>query len=100
MGRSKRNLSQRIDRHKKREKKCFWHIDYLLKDENVQLEDVIIISDNYGDECDENKKLLQENALIVAEGFGASDCKNNCRAHLLYLSKKSTFPIFLPVKII
>jgi Uri superfamily endonuclease len=84
-GRAKKNLSQRIDRHKKRNKKCFWHIDYLLTDENVQLEDIAIISENSSNECNENKKLLQEDALIIAGGFGASDCKNNCGAHLLYL---------------
>ncbi len=84
-GRAKKNLSQRIDRHKKRNKKCFWHIDYLLTDENVQLEDIAIISENSSNECNENKKLLRENEFIVAAGFGASDCKNNCGAHLLYL---------------
>ncbi len=84
-GRAKTNLEQRIERHKKRDKKCFWHIDYLLMDVNVLLEDIAIISDNYGDECSENKKLLGVNTLIIAEGFGASDCKNNCGAHLLYL---------------
>ncbi len=84
-GRAKKNLSQRIDRHKKRNKKCFWHIDYLLTDENVQLEDIAIISENSSNECNENKKLLRGHAFIVAAGFGASDCKNNCGAHLLYL---------------
>ena len=84
-GRARKNLSQRIDRHKKRNKKCFWHIDYLLTDENVQLEDIAIISENSNNECNENKKLLRGKALIVATGFGASDCKNNCGAHLLYL---------------
>ncbi|MDP6499542.1 MAG: GIY-YIG nuclease family protein [Candidatus Marinimicrobia bacterium] len=84
-GRAKKNLSQRIDRHKKRDKKCFWHIDYLLTAENAQLENITIISENFSNECSENKKLLQGNALIVAAGFGASDCKNNCGAHLLYL---------------
>ena len=78
-------MSQRIDRHKKRDKKCFWHIDYLLTDKNVQLEDITIISENASDECSENKKLLQEKASIVAGGFGAADCKNDCVEYLLYL---------------
>ncbi len=56
-GRAKTNLEQRIERHKKRDKKCFWHIDYLLMDVNVLLEDIAIISDNYGEECSENKKM-------------------------------------------
>jgi Uri superfamily endonuclease len=34
------------ERHKKRDKKCFWHIDYLLMDVNVLLEDIAIISAN------------------------------------------------------
>jgi Uri superfamily endonuclease len=88
-GRAKKNLAQRIDRHKKRNKKCFWHIDYLLTDENVQLEDITIISENFSDECSENKKLLMGNASIVAEGFGASDCKNDCGSHLLFLAGPS-----------
>ena len=88
-GRAKKNLAQRIDRHKKRNKKCFWHIDYLLTDENVQLEDIAIISENFSDECSENKKLLMRNASIVAEGFGASDCKSNCGSHLLFLAGPS-----------
>ena len=88
-GRAKKNLAQRIDRHKKRNKKCFWHIDYLLTDENVQLEDITIISENFSDECSENKKLLMRNASIVATGFGASDCKNDCGSHLLFLAGPS-----------
>ena len=85
----KKILAQRIDRHKKRNKKCFWHIDYLLTDENVQLEDITIISENFSDECSENKKLLMRNASIVATGFGASDCKNDCGSHLLFLAGPS-----------
>ncbi len=88
-GRAKKNLAQRIDRHKKTDKKCFWHIDYLLTDENVQLEDIAIISENFSDECSENKKLLMGNASIVAEGFGATDCKSNCGSHLLFLAGPS-----------
>ena len=84
-GRAKKNLRQRIDRHKKTDKKCFWHIDYLLTEKNVQIQDISVISQNSGHECSENKKLLMGNALIVVAGFGASDCKNNCGAHLLYL---------------
>ena len=85
MGRAKHNLSQRINRHKKQNKKYFWYIDYLLTGENIQLEDITIISGNFSDKCSKNKKLLQGKASIVAEGFGAADCKNDCGAHLLYL---------------
>ena len=72
-GRAKKNLRQRIDRHKKTDKKCFWHIDYLLTEENVQIQDISVISQNSGRECSENKKLLMGNSSIVAKGFGAED---------------------------
>ena len=84
-GRAKKNLRQRIDRYKKTDKKCFWHIDYLLTEENVQIRDISVISQNSGHECSENKKLLMGNASIVAGGFGAADCQTDCAAHLLYL---------------
>jgi len=29
------------------------------------------------------------NASIIAEGFGASDCKNDCGSHLLFLAGPS-----------
>ena len=43
-GRAKKNLRQRIDRYKKTDKKCSWHIDYLLTEENVQIQDISVIS--------------------------------------------------------
>mgnify|MGYP002725630298 CR=1 FL=1 len=88
-GRAKKNLSQRIDRHKKTDKKCFWHIDYLLTEKNVQIQGISVISEHFSDECSENKKLLKGNASILAEGFGATDCKNDCGSHLLFLSGPS-----------
>jgi len=84
-GRAKKNLSQRIDRHNRKNKQCFWHIDYLMANNNVQLISSIIISEKYNDECAENKKLLKEDAFILVKGFGSSDCKNKCGAHLVYL---------------
>ena len=81
----RKKLSRIISRHKKRDKKYFWHIDYLLTDENVQLEYITIISENSSNECSENKKLLHGNASISVEGFGAADYKNDFRAHLFYI---------------
>ena len=85
-GRVGKNLTQRIDRHRRLDKKCFWHIDYLLKNENVKIQDINIISQNSTDECIENQKLLQKHTSIVARDFGATDCQNDCGAHLLYLN--------------
>jgi len=84
-GRAKKYLRQRIDRHKKTDKTCFWHIDYLLTKKNVQIENISVISKFFDHECSENKKLIMGNASIVAKGFGATDCQAGCGAHLLYL---------------
>jgi sugar fermentation stimulation protein A len=85
-GRAKKNLSQRIDRHYKPNKKCFWHIDYFLSDEYVEIIDIIIKSDNFYDECIENKKLIDNDATIVIDKFGATDCVSECGTHLLLIN--------------
>jgi Uri superfamily endonuclease len=85
-GRAKKNLAQRIDRHYKSDKKCFWHIDYFLSDKYVKIIDIIIKSDNFYDECVENKKLIDNDATIVINKFGATDCVNHCGAHLLRIN--------------
>ena len=85
-GRAGKNLTQRIDRHRRLDKKCFCHIDCLLKNETIKILDINIISQNSTDECIENQKLLQKHTSIVARDFGATDCQNDCGAHLLYLN--------------
>ena len=77
--------AKRIARHVRRGKKRFWHIDYLLENENVSVEAVIAAETNENMECDLNqsmKKILE--AKIPVKGFGASDCQKNCGSHLLY----------------
>jgi|TARA_B100001964_G_C14233722_1_gene601380 Uri superfamily endonuclease len=85
-GRAKKNLDQRIARHYKLDKKYFWHIDYFLSDEYVDIIDIFIKSGNFYDECVENKKLIDNNATIVIDKFGASDCINDCGSHLLRIN--------------
>ena len=85
-GRAGKNLTQRISRHKRSDKKCFWHIDYLLSNKCVRILDINVVSLNSDDECIENKKLLKGRASIAVKGFGATDCKHNCGAHLLFLT--------------
>jgi Uri superfamily endonuclease len=85
-GRARKNLSQRINRHYRSDKKYFWHIDYFLSDERVKITDISIKSDNFNDECVENKKIIGSNSTIVVDKFGSTDCKNNCGAHLLLIN--------------
>ena len=86
-GRAKRNLSQRIERHQRYDKKYFWHIDYLLADEHARINDIIINSDNYNGECSKNQKVTNSTIVILIENFGSSDCKHNCDGRLVYLGQ-------------
>jgi Uri superfamily endonuclease len=78
-GSAKRNLDARIARHLRQEKVMRWHIDYLLSSPGVSI--VEVIRSRRG-ECALNRS---GRGGIAAVGFGASDCRANCRAHLKYL---------------
>lgn len=78
-GSAKRNLASRLARHKIREKKLRWHIDYLLQHQAATITRTLT-SDR--EECQWNQSL---NGSIPVPGFGASDCKAGCGAHLKYL---------------
>jgi endonuclease-3 len=85
LGKGSSNLKHRISRHLRKEKRQFWHIDYLLSDENVSIEAVIAAKTNKNIECNLNSYLKSlSGAEITINRFGASDCKKNCKSHLLY----------------
>jgi len=82
VGRAKRGLQNRLDRHLRKEKKLFWHVDYLLQKSTIA--EVWI---KYGsfDECQvirQIKELLRI-SVFPQKKFGSSDCR--CPSHLLYL---------------
>jgi len=80
-GSAKKNLEQRIKRHFKKEKKIRWHIDYLTSHPGVKIIEVKRFSEP---ECQINQKTPGE---ILIPGFGASDCKAHCDAHLKLMNK-------------
>ena len=60
-------------------------MDYLLVDENVSVEAVIAVETNEKMECSINSYLKKIRGVKVpVNGFGTSDCRKNCRSHLLY----------------
>jgi len=82
-GSAKNGLKSRIQRHLRKNKKKFWHIDYLLQYSNIK--DVIMHVKK--SECHWNNRLLElAESEVLVNGFGSSDCK--CRTHLLYFKKK------------
>jgi Uri superfamily endonuclease len=85
LGKGATSLKHRIARHLRREKPRFWHIDYLLADENVSVEAVIAAETDKKMECNINSRIKDiEGAEVPVRGFGASDCRKNCGSHLLY----------------
>ena len=85
LGKGATGLKHRIVRHLRKEKPRFWHIDYLLADENVSVEAVIAAETNKKMECDVNSRIKGiEGAEVPVKRFGASDCRKNCGSHLLY----------------
>ena len=88
IGSAQKNLSQRIERHFKTDKKIHWHIDHLTANTKVTLKKVYVLPDA-------PKNLEKEIANIFPEvfggeifltGFGNSDTKGTI-THLFYRSK-------------
>ena len=86
VGSAKKNLLSRIRRHFSKEKKIFWHIDYFLKEEGVEIKKVWKAS---LEECKIARVLSLSGRVI--KNFGSSDCK--CGGHLFYVDCKD-FEIF------
>jgi Uri superfamily endonuclease len=74
------NLEQRIKRHLKKEKRKFWHIDYLLSSCAAKIVKVFFREAEKTEECTVAITIGKKNTPII--GFGCSDCK--CRSHLFY----------------
>lgn len=79
-GSAKRNMDARIKRHLSKDKNLHWHIDYLLANEHAK---IIKVIKSELSECDLNGHVKGK---IIAKGFGSSDCKENCKSHLKFIS--------------
>ncbi len=81
-GSARKNLTQRLERHKRERKKLFWHIDYLRAHAKVHLVLPIRASDPL--ECELADALRKISNWQVPD-FGCSDC--SCGSHLSGMSK-------------
>lgn len=83
-GSARNGLEKRVERHLKKNKKHFWHIDYLLDFASIQK--VILFTNGKFDECASNLRVLKmPDAKIIMPKFGASDC--SCPTHLIFFEK-------------
>jgi len=78
IGSALNNLEKRIARHLRKNKKKFWHIDYLLASKNANVEKVAYKESKRKEECETAKKIAEYS--IAIKNFGCSDCK--CKSHL------------------
>ena len=80
-GSAMRNMRARLLRHLSGNKTLHWHIDYLLAAETAVITGISLASES---ECVLNQSIK---VSIPVPGFGASDCRAGCGAHLKYLGQ-------------
>jgi Uri superfamily endonuclease len=79
VGSAQNNLELRVARHKRKEKRLFWHVDYLLNNEAAEVTEVYFVAGQKPREC-QIATLIQQNGGEPIAGFGCSDC--HCNSHL------------------
>ena len=78
VGSAQSNLEKRVQRHLRKEKQEFWHIDYLLDNDKTRIRKVFHKQGSKTEECVLAKAISLRGPGV--EGFGASDC--SCKSHL------------------
>ncbi|MFQ6083158.1 MAG: DUF123 domain-containing protein [Candidatus Aminicenantia bacterium] len=87
LGSAQAGFKTRIRRHLRNEKKLFWHIDYLLRE--AEIEEVWLKKDE-SVECKTAMEIqnYSDFSFHPIKGFGSSDC--NCLTHLFYFPECSS----------
>jgi sugar fermentation stimulation protein A len=78
VGSAQKGLKKRIERHLRKIKQRFWHIDYLLGNDAVKVQTVFCREAGRAEEC-RIAQALGERGVPV-KGVGSSDCQ--CVSHL------------------
>ncbi|MGF3523277.1 MAG: GIY-YIG nuclease family protein [Candidatus Bathyarchaeia archaeon] len=84
VGSAQKNLECRVRRHLRREKRKFWHIDYLLDSDTAEVLEVRYKSGDKTEECKIAQLIAKQGKAV--EGFGASDCR--CISHLFQIENQ------------
>ena len=85
VGSAMNSLIARLNRHLNDDKKLHWHIDYLLKNKNTEIVEILFNISDKKIECE-----LSQNIALKTDGiadFGCSDCE--CESHLYYFKNKT-----------
>ena len=81
VGSVQNGLERRIERHLRKAKRKFWHVDYLL-DNAVRIVKVFCKEAEKSEECRIARKLSEKG--IAVKRFGCSDC--GCVSHLFRIN--------------
>ena len=87
IGSALNGLEHRIDRHLQRNKKMYWHIDYLLQ--YAKIKNIYYTENTSRIECKIARTLA--NNLVMIPNFGCSDC--TCQSHLFYSTFDTTLSL-------
>ncbi|BBJ27462.1 GIY-YIG nuclease family protein [Athalassotoga saccharophila] len=77
VGSAQNSLKSRLERHRSRSKKLFWHVDYFLDNPESEIEKIFVKEAPKSMECEMARFISK-----IADGipkFGSSDCK--CDSH-------------------
>lgn len=85
-GSAMRGLDARVARHRRKEKKLRWHIDYLLAQPNSAIVEIRVFPSPDREECVRNRILTDGGAVVPIVGFGSSDCRE-CPSHLVRVTR-------------
>jgi Uri superfamily endonuclease len=78
-------LRARINHHLAGSGKSHWHIDYLRRTASMSMVGYCVGPDRL--ECAWSQDLASlSSARIAVPGFGVSDCREGCQAHLIHFS--------------
>jgi len=78
VGSAQNNLETRVKRHLRKEKRLFWHIDYLLDAAAAEVLEVYCLEGGKNCECQIAQRLAKQCEPVPR--FGCSDC--HCNSHL------------------
>ena len=83
VGSAQTNLEQRVKRHLRKDKRLFWHIDYLLDSDHAKVIKIFYRQADKRGECMVANEICAKGEPV--NGFGCSDC--NCISHLFRIDE-------------
>ena len=91
VGSALNSIEKRVERHKRKEKPLFWHIDYITAEKEIEFAKAFFRESPEKEEC-RMAKIVSEKGIPV-KGFGCSDCK--CDSHLFSVDEISFLEGFM-----